>query len=158
MTWQLYIIQIIKGWVRDIFIGRIVTWKNEWRSGELWSLYLKVRISSSISYYQYLISSWRIYSLKYSYLPKCGWEKRPKHTNSIKWKFRALVYFHFYQKYIQQKTEQNKIMKPMRRKLNNSRMGIIKLKQGDGQVRLTKNKIVTIIEDLYKELYSSREI
>lgn len=49
-------------------------------------------------------------------------------------------------------------MKPMRRKLNNSRMGIIKLKQGDGQVTLTKNKIVTIIEDLYKELYSSREI
>ncbi|KAH1008055.1 hypothetical protein HUJ04_005206 [Dendroctonus ponderosae] len=58
---------------------------------------------------------------------------------------------------MQQTIEQNISLKVLRRKLNNGKKEIIKLKIKKGETTSDRNKILAIAEEFYQELYKSQQ-
>lgn len=61
-------------------------------------------------------------------------------------------------KHIQHTIEQNKSLKVLKRKLNNDRNEITKIKNKNGEITLNRKEILTVVEKFYKELYRSQKI
>uniref|UniRef100_A0A6P7H9U3 Uncharacterized protein LOC114349274 n=1 Tax=Diabrotica virgifera virgifera TaxID=50390 RepID=A0A6P7H9U3_DIAVI len=59
---------------------------------------------------------------------------------------------------IEQAIENNKDLKCLRRKLNNGKSHIIKLKNKKGEITTNRDELLTIVEDFYGELYKSRRM
>ncbi|XP_072392105.1 uncharacterized protein [Diabrotica undecimpunctata] len=59
---------------------------------------------------------------------------------------------------IEQTIENNKGLKSLRRKLNNGKSQIVKIKNKTDEITTNREELLTIVEDFYGELYKSRRM